>query len=143
MTHFPLSRKIDYTVALLSPILAYILTFWFQTGLFVSILLYFILPAAYFTLRKPSIFRKAMVCALIAIPTTLIIDFFAIADRSWWVETIFPYRFLNGISIEVFVWFMGWFYFVVAIYETFFDRKPSLLSLASDAQPHRRAKWLL
>lgn len=77
--------------------------------------------------------------ALATIPFTILIDVFAIKDGSWWVETIFPYRLLNGIPIEDFIWCAVWFYFIVATYETFIDRSKN----HPDSPPSSHARSLL
>lgn len=126
-------------MAVSTPLLAAIITVVGHTNFLTSIVLFFIVPSVYFTFRRRSIFRKGMVLCLASIPFTVIIDYFAMADGSWYDSTIFPYRLLNGIPLEDFLWSAAWFYFVIAIYETFIDRSRKLF----DSRPNPRFRTLL
>ncbi len=119
------------------PFIATAITITFSTSQIVSLFFFFILPSLYLTIRQPSLLVKAGLITLSTIPFTIIIDFFAIQDGSWWVETIFPFRYLNGIPLEDFIWCASWFYYVIAIYETFIDRS------STDSPPSKRAKTLV
>lgn len=121
------------------PFIATAVTIIFSTSQIVSLFFFFIIPSLYLSIRQPSLLMKGGIIALSTIPFTIIVDFFAIQDGSWWVETIFPFRYLNGIPVEDFIWCATWFYYVIAIYETFIDRSQS----NPDTLPSKRSRTLI
>ncbi|MBL7154995.1 MAG: hypothetical protein ISS88_00620 [Candidatus Portnoybacteria bacterium] len=129
----------DYLVILLMPVLATFITIYFHTSQVVSLLLFFILPSIYLTIRDPRFIKKGLIIILCSIPFTIIVDYFAIKDGSWWVYTIFPVRFLNGIPIEDFIWVASWFYFIIIFYEYFIDQSHRV----KDSPINKRYKYLI
>lgn len=116
-------RKILDAVLIFSmSVMATVITIHFNTPQVISLLLFFILPAAYLTYRIPWVFKKGIMPILASIPFTILVDYFAIKDGSWWVNTIFPFRLFNGIPIEDFIWTASWIYFVIVFYEYFVDQ---------------------
>lgn len=114
-------ENMDWVVIIATPIIASLVTIIFNTNQIISLLLFFVFPALYLNYRNPRITKKILIYLLASIPFTIIIDYFAIKDGSWWVYSIFPIRFLNGIPIEDFIWSASWFYYVIAFYEYFVD----------------------
>lgn len=130
---------LDYLVVLSMPIIAAIITIQFQTTQVISLFLFFILPSLYLTIRQPRFLKKLLLITICTIPFTIIIDYFAIKDGSWWVYTIFPFRFLNGIPLEDFIWVASWFYYVLIFYEFFIDQA----YWQKDALVNRKYKYLI
>jgi len=60
-----MKKKVDITAIIVSPILAAVLTVTLNTSLFVSVLLFFGLPALYIIIRNQDIFLKSFIVALI------------------------------------------------------------------------------
>lgn len=113
---------IDWIVILLFPVVAALITIFFQTSFLLSIIMFFILPSIYISFRDPRFTKKLLICTVISIPFTIIIDYFATRDGAWMDSTIFPFRVLNGFALEDFLWVAGWFYYLLAFYEYFIDQ---------------------
>lgn len=128
----------DYLVVLLMPVLATFITIYFQTSLLVSIILFFIVPSVYLTIRDPRFIKKVLITILCSIPFTVIIDYFAIKDGSWWLYTISSIRFF-GIPIEDFIWNASWLCFVIIFYEYFIDQSHRV----KDSPINKRYKYLI
>jgi hypothetical protein len=139
------NRKIpwyDYLAIFIFPLIAFFITIYLKPPQIVSLLFFFILPSLYLSLRDPRIkgfFKKILIILAASIPFTIVIDYFAIRDGSWWVYTIFPIRILNGIPIEDFIWSAAWFYFIIIFYEYFIDQPPT----AKDSPINKKYKNLL
>ncbi|HEY4505680.1 MAG TPA: hypothetical protein VJG67_03245 [Candidatus Paceibacterota bacterium] len=123
-----LSRKhffIDLFVVLLLPVLAYFLTIYLTLSFLVSILLFFVVPLAYLLVRDRHLIKKALLSALVTVPATVIIDYFAMKDKAWYDSTVLPFRILNDIPLEDFFWFGAWFAYIVVFYAYFVDKRPT------------------
>jgi hypothetical protein len=132
-------RRVDYLVVIGMPLLATLITIVFKTNQVISLLLFFILPSVYLTIREPKFLRKGLIIILATIPFCFIIDYFAIRDGSWWVYSIFPVRLMNGIPVEDFIWCASWFYYIIIFYEFFIDQYHS----QEDAPINKRYKKLI
>lgn len=121
------------------PIIATLITVYFQTSFLVSIILYFVLPSLYLTIRDPRFIKKIGIIILASIPFTVIIDYFATRDGSWLDSTIFPFRVLNGFAFEDFIWVAAWFMYIISFYEYFIDQPRN----AKDAPLNRNFPKLL
>jgi len=132
-------KPVDYIVITLTPIIATFVSIYFKTNQVTSLFLFFVLPALFFTFKKPAVLKKVFIYLLASIPFTIIVDYFAIVDGSWWVNTIFPFRILNGIPIEDFIWSGSWFYYIIVFYEYFVDQPRG----GKDSALNKRYKTLL
>lgn len=137
--HFTSHPIADYAVIIATPIIATLVTILFRTNQITSLFFFFILPALYLTFRQPRYFKKVLVILICAIPFTIIIDYFAMKDSSWWVETVFPFRIFGFIPLEDFIWVTVWFYYVIAFYEYFIDHS----HFKKDTPINRKAKLLI
>jgi hypothetical protein len=131
-------RAIDWIMLIVWPLFSAALTVAATLPFLASITLFFIVPAVYFSWRRPSIVRRGLVFLSVSIPFTIVVDYFAMRDGAWYDSSLFALRLLNGIPLEDFLWFGMWAYFIVAVYETFFD----LPHRDRVAQP-RRARWFV
>jgi len=132
-------NSLDYLIVIIFPLIATFVTIYFHTTQVTSLLLFFITPAVYLTVKIPWVLKKGLIYVLASIPFTIIIDYFAIKDGSWWVYTIFPFRVLNGIPMEDFIWCASWFYYIIVFYEYFIDEPRG----GKDCRLNRRWKKLL
>ncbi len=114
----------DIVVMLISPVFAAVLTASFGANLFVSVLLFFGLPALYISVRSRGIFLKSFIFAFIfSIPLSLFVDALAAVDGSWVIpKSMFPFRFLGVATVEVYLFGLLWVLSAILFYEYFFDK---------------------
>jgi len=100
--------------------------------------LFFGLPAAYLTWRKPSNIRKVSLSAVtFGIVWGFSFDYIAEFNNAWnWAantDLVFPVRFFGVVSLDIMVWYFLWVFAIVAFYEYFveydFSRKISRRAL--------------
>jgi hypothetical protein len=114
-------NKLDLLVVLLCPLFASFVSFGLNVGAFVSILLFFGLPALYISARNYAYIQKAFVFALCtSIPAIVIIDYIAHVSGQWLIpHSILPWRLFGYVTIEVVLWAFLNFYAVILFYEFF------------------------
>jgi len=117
-------RTVDYILLLLFPFVAAMVSFVIEANFLVSTFLFFGLPAIWLSYRNKRAIKKTLIfSALFTIPMSILIDYVAVLDKSWYVPTtVFPFRFLDIIPIEDFIWGFLLAYTIVMFYETFFDK---------------------
>lgn len=109
------------------PIFAFISILYFQTNLLISIILFFGLPSIYLSTNNPrAIVKTAIFTFLVSIPLTFIFDYLLVKDNAWYiVTTVFPFRLFDVVTLEQFFFTFLCIYFMISVYEHFFDRKTS------------------
>jgi hypothetical protein len=93
----------------------------------VSAFWFFGIPSLYLLLKAPKCAKKPFLFSTVFTLTGLpIIDYLAHQDGSWFNFSITGIRFLNSYPIEDFVWGILYFFYVLFIYEYFFEREKIL-----------------
>ncbi len=64
--HSLLSKKIDIILLILFPIFATLISLTIRANYFVSTVLFFVIPAIYFSLRTPNAIKKVMSLAIMS-----------------------------------------------------------------------------
>jgi len=113
---------------LIFPIISITLSLIFQVNFITSVILFFGLPSLYLSIKNPRIIIKTSIFSfLFSVPLTFIFDYLLVQDNAWYiVQTIFPFRLLGVVAIEQFTFSFLWIFFVISMYENFFDRKTVL-----------------
>lgn len=103
------------------PIAAAILTEYFSLRIVPSAVLFFGLPAAYLSFRKPKIIGKSVIFSLIAmLGISWLFAYMIYKDNGWYVGSAF--RLMRGvISADEIIWGGLWAYFGVIFWEYFLD----------------------
>lgn len=117
-------KKIDLILLVLFPLLAALISLIIKANFLVSTLLFFGLPALWLSYRTPQMIKRTALFSLIfSLPFTILIDYIAILDKSWFVPlTVFPFRLLGVIPLEDFIWGFLLIYAVIIFYEYFLDK---------------------
>lgn len=102
--------------ALLPPALLLLL----HGNFLLSSILYFILPAAYFSYRMPRMVPRATVIATLSIPFIAMLDYIAFLNNAWTVPSVSTFRILTFIPIEDFVFTVAGVYLIVMAWAYFF-----------------------
>lgn len=131
-------RKFDWILIIIWPIIASVISMFWQVNFFVSTILFYVLPSIYISLRNPKYVKKALYMALIGLPILLITDWIAVKTGTWFFPTsIFDSRLFGTTVFEVVLWLFMYVYFVMVFYEYFLDRH-------FDNKPiHRRFKYMI
>lgn len=121
--------RLDALVLFVLLIISVGISLWLKANFLLSTLLFFGLPSVWLSFQKPERVKKLLLFSvLLAIPLTIIIDYIATIDQSWFVpETIFPSRLFGVIPYEDFIWGFGLIYLVTMFYEHFLDKHPDKL----------------
>lgn len=118
-------KKLDTALLILFPIIAFLLSLLIRTNLFfVSTLLFYLPPSVYLSLRSPKAVKKTLICSILwAIPISLLIDYFAFINQTWFVPTsIMKSRIFGIVPIEDLVWAFFLTYLMIIYYEYFLDK---------------------
>jgi hypothetical protein len=112
----------DVFAVLIVPMAAFFVLFvlGFKTTYLVSLLVFFLIPSIYLSLRKKERVKKVALFTLITtIPLYFIIDILAYLGKDWIVPaSLFPFRILGVLPIEDFIWLFLVTYLVLIIYES-------------------------
>ncbi len=131
-------KQLDILLLILFPVVSVVLSLALKVNFLTSTLLFFGLPALWFSLRTKEMVAKTLLfSALWAIPLSLFIDSVATISKAWFVPaTVFPFRLFGVIPIEDLIWGFLFTYSVIIFYEHFLDKgKHELID--------RRMKYLL
>ncbi|MBI5151005.1 MAG: hypothetical protein HZA34_00335 [Candidatus Pacebacteria bacterium] len=123
-TNYKNLHRVDIVVLILFPFLAAVLSLIFRANFLFSMLMFFCVPAVYLSFRNPIHVKKSMIfTTVLAVPFTFIIDYLAVVDGAWAIQSTFPRLIALGTTpIEQFVWSFSYVYFVVMYYEHMADR---------------------
>lgn len=117
----------DLLIISLIPLVSFILIllFDFKINYLASLLLIYGIPSLYLSVKNKNKIKKAFGFSfLVSIPVSIIIYTIARLDNAWYVpSTIFPFRLINTMTIEDFIWMFLSVYLVVIFYENFFMKK--------------------
>jgi hypothetical protein len=122
------SKKLDLVFLLIYPILGAIVSHLLKINAFGSVVVFFVIPSVYLTLKAPQYFKKAFLFSLLAIPFIVVVDYVAHLTGQWIIpHSMFP-RVFQYITVEIIFWAVLNFYFVTIFYEYFlhhhFTKKP-------------------
>jgi hypothetical protein len=119
------SRKNDFVLVIIFPLVALFLSFLFKANFLISTLMFFGLPSIWLSFKhKRSIKKTLFFSAVFTIPLAVIIDYIMVVSGAWYiVDTIFTFRLFNIIVLEQFVWAFSYCYLIIIFYEYFFDTK--------------------
>ncbi len=106
------------------PVFAVILVVCAHLNFLCAMMLFFGLPSIYLSCRRPVLFRKSFIFALIfGSIFYLLLDPIAAVNGSWVINsTIFP-RILGIITIENYFYAIGWVWYAVLFYRYFLQEK--------------------
>ncbi len=116
------TKRIDIAIIVVLPILAAFFTYLFRLNLFITAFLFLGLPGIYLSFRNPSIIKKSLIFSVAGLPFLMAVDYLATIDGSWFIpQSIFGYRIFGVITIDITIWWVLLIYFVIMMYEHFFD----------------------
>ncbi len=117
---------IDYTVFILMPVLAVVLSLNFKTLYLVSALLFYGMPALYAAVKCGDLKKVSQLflfSSILSIPFAIIVDIIGTLSKVWYVpHSIFATRFLGIMPWEDFVWMIAATFTMVMLYEAFSKR---------------------
>ena len=115
---------IDKIIILLLPILAAIISFIFHVNAFWSVLLFFVVPSIYLSFRSPKQIKRILTfSAFASVPVIIMVDYIAHVSRQWLIpHSVLHFRMFGLVTIEVIIWALFNFYFVIIFYKHFLDR---------------------
>jgi len=122
-------KTVDFTIILIWPIVASLLSFLFKANFIVATLLFLVLPSIYISLRDKKSVARAAIFSLAAMPFLFVLEYFAVKSGAWYfTKTIFSTRIFDTIIPEVLLWYFFWVYLVIIYYEYFidYDKHPKL-----------------
>jgi hypothetical protein len=93
--------------------------FAIQGSFFASIVLYLVIPSAWFALSNKGVALHAAAVAVCSLPCVTFFDYLAYANQAWSVRTVFDFRVLNVIPIEDYLFTAFACFAAVAAYASF------------------------
>lgn len=130
------NKNLDIIILVILLVLAPVLSIILKANLFVSILLFYGLPAVWLSMRIPKLIKKASIISLCGTLIFFIVDYFAATDGSWIINSIFKYHLLNLLTFEDSLFMFLGTYLIVLFYEYFDDNEPK-------KKQKTRIKWLV
>ena len=121
-----MNKKRDLVFILLWPILGSIISLLVKANYFISIIIFFGIPAAYLSYKTQKFIKKiALFSAVLAIPLTIVIDYVMEITGGWFTpSSIFgSFRLFGYVMIDDLVWAFLYVYLVAIFYEYFLDEK--------------------
>lgn len=111
---------IFYTIFFLSALTTVI----FETNYLLHTLIITIPSILFLFSKMDSKYRKQYIVEAIAIsiPISIVINVVAIINKSWYTTTILPWKFLNLMPYEDFLWGFFFLLIILAFYSYFFDK---------------------
>ena len=113
----------DLGILIILTFFATILSLALKVNFLVSALLFFALPSIYISFKqKNQIMRLSKFSALMGIPFIIIFDYIMASTNGWIVpKTIFSFRILEVVTIEMIIAMFFGVYFVLQFYTYFLD----------------------
>ncbi|OGN21269.1 MAG: hypothetical protein A2916_00520 [Candidatus Yanofskybacteria bacterium RIFCSPLOWO2_01_FULL_41_67] len=120
---FEHQHRTDIILLTTFPILVAFATSYFELNYIIATFLFFGLPSIYLSLKNPARFKRSLIFSLILLGIfSLIIDYPAYVDKSWFVPNS-AFRFLdNSTPIEDIIWAFLWVFFAITFWEYFLDK---------------------
>jgi len=117
-----LTRREDFVLLLLWPIISASLSLHFSVSYIISIFLFLGFPSAYLSLRvwdKTEIEKITLFSVIVSVSGTLFVEYFAYINSLWVEQTMFSFRVFGFIPVESFFWAFFSIYLPVIFYEYF------------------------
>lgn len=114
--------KKDQLLFFIWPLLASAISFLLHAKFFISLFLFFVLPALFLSYRNKKKINKALLFSLSALVIVVLIDYICSITGIWLItNSILNYRLLGQVTIENIFWFPLWTIFIVMYYEYFYE----------------------
>ncbi len=114
------NKKIDLIILIIYPLIAGIFSYILKINMFFSVLIFFGIPSLYLTIKSRKIAKRAIIFSiLISFPFIIIIDFIEHFTNQWIVLSSILPKIFRYVTIEVIIWAIFNFYFVIMFYEYF------------------------
>lgn len=121
-----MSRRLQLIILLAWPLAAAAVSFALKANAMTSVLLFLGVPAVIASIgQSRRVLMKLAIFTLVVAPAAIItIDYIAERNLTWlfFPASLFSFRLLQFVTIEVIVWALLNIYAVVAFYELFFER---------------------
>lgn len=117
-----LTKKQEFVLAVIWPALVIALCLYLKLNIIVNIILFYVVPATYYSYKIPGQVKKSLTFAFIGGLILSCFDYIWELTGAWITPTIFPFKFLGVASVENILWSFAWIYFVVSFYEYFFEK---------------------
>lgn len=132
---------VDHTFLIAWLIVAPVLSLALRAEFGLSIVIFFLVPAAYVTARHPRFAgRVAMFSALVSIPLVTVLDYMMEVTGGMQItQSIFgSFRIAGHVTVESYVWGFGFLYLIALYYEAYLDHH-----VRSRMPPAPRVKYLV
>jgi hypothetical protein len=134
--------KLDKLLIWSYPIFAGLFSLAVPTNFFVSIIIFFLIPSVYLSVRYPRFIKKVFLFSLtISIPFIVGIDYVMERTGGWVVPySIFGmFRIAQFVTVDIILWSLCYVYFVVMFYKVFVETK----KMQEKTSPHLKLLALL
>jgi len=122
-------ETIDLVIMLIFPVIASVFTFILNANILNanflwSIILFFIVPNIYLSLRSPQNIKKTLIFALVlGFFAILPIDYISnVTMQKYIISSAFSVRLFGRVAIESLLWAVASIYYIVMFYEYFLDK---------------------
>lgn len=115
----------EFFVLLLWPIIASIASLAVGAQIYLSLFLFFGVPALYLSFKHPELIKKSLFFSVVfSIPAAFLLDYVMEYTQAWAIGRMeFPHFWiLEYVSLLQIIWLILYVYLVVMYYEAFFDR---------------------
>lgn len=118
------AKKRDLALILIWPILATVLSLALNANYFLSLLLFFAVPAAYLSYLKPKFIKKvALFSVILGVPLAIIIDHIMELTGGWFTpSSVFGVILFGNVMIEDILFAVLYLYLVAMFYEVFLEK---------------------
>lgn len=125
-----IKRKLfDILIILILTCLAFIVSMKTSIRPLFSMMMFYIVPAAYIILRSGKInFKKVSLITFVIATFAGALDAMVTANKGWWIpedQLVFHFRFLGLWNLDNTLWYAGMAFYLVIFYEYFFDSEKS------------------
>lgn len=117
-------KRIDLIIMVLFPIFAAIISLVFKVNYLILCILFFGIPAVWYSIKIPHIAIKTALFSLVAsVPIAIIMDYICTLNNSWIVShSIFPFKLLGIVPIEDVIWLFLITDSILIFYEYFLNK---------------------
>ena len=122
-----MTRLNEIWLLILWNIIAFLISYTYGNNYLITAFYFFVIPSIYLSIRRPIIIRKiSLVSFILVIPAVTIVSYFAHIDGSWYNPSVIGIRFFDAYPLDDFIWVFLYFYYILAVYEYFFEREKIL-----------------
>ena len=120
-------KKIELWALLAKNIPAYIPPYLYGNNYIVIALFFFVIPSLYLSIRNKKMMKKiATVSIVMMVPIVTIIGYLGYTDGSWYNFGVSGITVFNTYPVDDFLWAFLYGYYILAVYEYFFEREKIL-----------------